>query len=140
MEAAVLLPCPPILNWVPSHVGLEGNELAGATAAKATHREAPDIFIPTSTSFIFARIYSSAMEVWCTRAEHDPKATLSLKWKLSLIRNKRERKEKPRAQQKELFRSRLRVLEPKFSRARINVYSVARLPEVRSHIIWLCLF
>ena len=116
MEAATRLPRPPILNWVPSHVGLEGNELADEAAAKATHREAPDIFIPTSTSFIFARIYSSAMEVWCTRAEHDPKATLSLKWNVSLIRNKRERKaifNVPRTQQKELLRLRLRVLEPR---------------------------
>ena len=73
MEAAVLLPYPPILNRVPSHVGIEGNELPDVTAAKATHCTFPDIFIPTSTSFIFARIYSTAMDVWCTMAKHDPK-------------------------------------------------------------------
>ena len=63
MEAAVLLPCPPIINWVSSHVGIEGNALADVTAAIATHRACPDIFIPISTSFIFARIYSTAIDI-----------------------------------------------------------------------------
>ena len=43
VEAAVLLPHPPILNWVPSHVGLVGNEIADRAAARATHQPDPDI-------------------------------------------------------------------------------------------------
>ena len=106
----------PILNWVPSHVGLVGNEAADRAATKATHRSDPDLLVPLSTSLIQSVIQRTAIDLWQTVAEYDPEATKALGWNLQLKRNKHERQalaKAPRAMQREIYRLRLRVVEPR---------------------------
>ena len=90
--------------------------MADQAATKATHRPHPDLLIPLSTSLIQSRVHRTAIDIWQTVAEHNPKATKSLAWNLQLIRNKRERQalaRAPRSKQRELYILRLRVVEPR---------------------------
>ena len=90
--------------------------MADRAAVRATHWPESDIHFPKCTSLINSRIQRTAIDLWPTMAEHNPTATKSLKWNLSLFRNKQERKaldKIPQPQQREVLRLRLRVLEPK---------------------------
>ena len=63
-----------------------------------------------------SRMQRTAIDIWQTIAEHDPKATQALRWNLTLTGNKRERQTLAKAQrthQKEVYRLRLRVMEPR---------------------------
>ena len=102
----------PIINWVPSHTGIFGNEAADREASLGLYKEIT-VNIPTSLSATCNLIKDKALSNWQIFKENDPQATDRFKWNQKLIHSIKERKainKLPRCIQRII--SRLRVHAP----------------------------
>ena len=61
------------LVWVPTHVGIPGNEKAGALANTAITREQIDRWIPASIKDVKRSVTRNIIQLWQTRWDEDPR-------------------------------------------------------------------
>ena len=129
----------PIINWVPSHTGIFGNEAADKEASLGLYKEIT-VDIPTSLSATRNFIKEKALSNWQIFKENDPQATERFKWNQKLTHNIKERKaisKLPRFIQKVI--SRLRVHAPPIRFTEFDCVHCGHITnQIVSHYISQC--
>ena len=101
----------PLLVWIPSHIGIPGNEAADALANAAIRRETVDVTLPISMAKSKQSIQQTARDIYETLAYDNPSTTVAFHQKVALTNTQRKATLNiyNRATQRSLYRLRLFV-------------------------------
>ena len=83
-DVASRMPTPPILTWIPSHLGIEGNEAADRAARQALLKPAIDTYLPLSKARTRQTIKQTAWDIYETLEQLNPSRSVSLHQHVSL--------------------------------------------------------
>ena len=83
-DVASRMPTPPILTWIPSHIGIEGNEAADRAARQALLKPAIDTHLPLSKARTRQTIKQTARDIYETLEQLNPSRSVSLHQHVSL--------------------------------------------------------
>ena len=83
-DVASRMPTPPILTWIPSHIGIEGNEAADRKARHALLKPAIDTYLPLSKARTRQTIKQTARDIYETLEQLNPSRSVSLHQHVSL--------------------------------------------------------